>query len=55
MKNISHLIGNRTHDLLACSAVLQPTVPLHTKIDVLILYILSNDISLRMAMYHWSR
>ena len=28
MKNSNDTIGNRTRDLLACSAVPQPTVPL---------------------------
>jgi hypothetical protein len=30
MKNSSDTIGNRTHDLLACSTVPQPTAPLRT-------------------------
>jgi len=29
MKNFSDTIGNRTHDLLACGRVPQPTVPPH--------------------------
>ena len=29
MKNSKDVIGNRTRDLLACSAVPQPTAPLH--------------------------
>ena len=28
MKKFNHTIGNGTRDLLACSAVLQPTAPL---------------------------
>jgi len=30
MKNSNDIIGNRTRDLLACSAVPQPTAPPHT-------------------------
>jgi hypothetical protein len=30
LKNSSDSIGNRTHNLPVCSAVPQPTVPLHT-------------------------
>ena len=30
MKNSNDTIGNRTRDLLACSAVSQPTAPPHT-------------------------
>ena len=34
MKNSSDIIGNRTRDLLACSAVPQPTAPPHVpKLD----------------------
>jgi hypothetical protein len=31
MKNSNDIIGNRTHDLPACSAVPQPTAPLRTR------------------------
>ena len=42
MKNFNDTIGNQTCDLLACSGVPQPTVPLRTPLE-LIPYSLYND------------
>jgi len=38
MKNSSDTIGNRTHDLLAYSAVTQPTAPPHSPNIILYYY-----------------
>jgi len=41
MKNSSDTIGNRTRDLLACGAVPQPTAPLRTPTENIVLH--KND------------
>ena len=43
MKNSSHIIGNRTRDLLACSAVPQPTAP--PRAHVFIFYLSPPNVS----------
>jgi hypothetical protein len=39
LKNSNDIIGNRTHDLPACGAVPQPTVPPHTLYSVVFDYV----------------
>jgi hypothetical protein len=38
MKNSNDIIGNRTRDLPACSAVPQPTAPPRTPVSVMYLF-----------------
>ena len=38
MKNSNDTIGNRTHNLPACSPVPEPTVPPHTPVSIMYLF-----------------
>jgi hypothetical protein len=55
MKNSSDTIGNRTPDLLACSAVPQPSAPLHTPEQLLRLTYFKVNVFMRVLNLNGTR